>query len=102
MCRKLQPLSRSQPTVRHKKKKHSGTQLIQDLKSEGLFRATAYKLPPSTDKLMRLHAQTAEFENGRVLLPRSAAWLGEYVQELSSFPGSKYDDQVDSTTQAFE
>lgn len=51
---------------------------------------------------MRLHAQTAEFENGRVFLPRTAAWLDEYVRELISFPGSKYDDQVDSTTQAFE
>jgi predicted phage terminase large subunit-like protein len=52
--------------------------------------------------LMRLHAQTAELENGRVLLPRLAPWLDEYVRELTSFPGSKYDDQVDSTTQALD
>jgi predicted phage terminase large subunit-like protein len=82
--------------------KASGTQLIQDLKSEGLFRVTEYEPPPSTDKLMRLHAQTAEFENGRVFLPRTAPWLDEYIRELISFPGSKYDDQVDSTTQALE
>jgi predicted phage terminase large subunit-like protein len=82
--------------------KASGTQLIQDLKSGGQFWVTAYKPPPSTDKLMRLHAQTAEFENGRVLLPRAAVWLDDYIRELISFPGSKYDDQVDSTTQALE
>ncbi len=27
-------------------------------------------------------------------------WLEEYVQEITGFPGSKYDDQVDSTSQA--
>ena len=51
---------------------------------------------------MRLHAQTALFENGRVLLPSRAPWLADYVTELTSFPGSRYDDQVDSTTQALD
>ncbi len=82
--------------------KASGTQLIQDLKHDGLFGIEPYKAPPSTDKLIRLYAQTAEFENGRIFLPRSAPWLNDYVRELTSFPGSKYDDQVDSTTQALE
>ena len=49
---------------------------------------------------MRLHAQTALFENGRVLLPSRAPWLADYVTELTSFPGSRYDDQVDSISQA--
>jgi phage terminase large subunit-like protein len=30
----------------------------------------------------------------------NAPWLGEYVVELVGFPGTKHDDQVDSTTQA--
>ncbi len=79
--------------------KASGTQLIQDLKSEYLDGVTEYKPPPNTDKIMRLHAQTAMFENGRVFLPRTAPWLADYIHELTSFPGSRYDDQVDSTTQ---
>jgi len=29
----------------------------------------------------------------------NAPWLGEYVVELVGFPGTKHDDQVDSTTQ---
>ena len=53
--------------------KASGTQLIQDLKSEFVNGVTAYKPPPGTDKIMRLHAQTAMFENGRVFLPRYCA-----------------------------
>ena len=82
--------------------KASGTQLIQDLKAEGMYGVRPYAPPPGSDKTLRLYAQTAEFEGGRVLLPRSAPWLEEYVRELTSFPGSKYDDQVDSTTQALE
>jgi predicted phage terminase large subunit-like protein len=80
--------------------KASGTQLIQDLKEDRVFAVKPYSPPPGTDKIMRLYAQTAMFENGRVLLPRRASWLAGYVSELTSFPGSKHDDQVDATTQA--
>jgi predicted phage terminase large subunit-like protein len=80
--------------------KASGTQLIQDLQAEHLFGITPYAPPSGTDKIMRLHAQTAWFENGFVSLPRNAQWLADYVTELTGFPGTKFDDQVDSTTQA--
>jgi predicted phage terminase large subunit-like protein len=80
--------------------KASGTQLIQDLQAEHLFAVTPYDPPPGTDKIIRLHAQTAWFENGFVFLARGAWWLADYVTELTGFPGTKYDDQVDSTTQA--
>ena len=82
--------------------KASGTQLIQDLKAEGMYGIKPYDPPPGSDKTLRLYSQTAEFESGRVLLPRSAPWLDEYVRELTTFPGTKYDDQVDSTTQALD
>lgn len=77
----------------------SGTQLIQDLKRQ-LIGVRAYDPPPKTDKIMRLHTQAAPFENGLVLLPTHAPWLADYISELTSFPGGRYDDQVDSTTQA--
>ena len=80
----------------------SGTQLIQDLRLEAGLRIKPYDPPPQTDKIMRLHAQTAHFEAGKVLLPSKAVWLDEYVRELTSFPGVKFDDQVDSTTQALD
>jgi predicted phage terminase large subunit-like protein len=82
--------------------KASGTQLIQSLKAQGVWGVEPYEPPTGTDKILRLYAQTTEFESGRVLLPRSAPWLDEYIRELTSFPGSKYDDQVDSTTQALD
>ncbi|HYL33441.1 MAG TPA: phage terminase large subunit [Stellaceae bacterium] len=82
--------------------KASGTQLIQDLKSDGVFCVEPYEPAPGSDKIMRLHAQTAIFEGGRVLLPSEAGWLGDYVNELTGFPGTRYDDQVDSTAQALD
>ena len=76
----------------------SGTQLIQELLYDGL---TSVKAVTSTgDKVMRMHAQTAAMENGFVYLPTTAPWLAEYLHELVTFPKSKFDDQVDSTSQA--
>jgi hypothetical protein len=49
---------------------------------------------------MRMHAQTPKLEGGFVYLPREAPWLAEYLHELTIFPGAKYDDQADSTSQA--
>jgi predicted phage terminase large subunit-like protein len=77
----------------------SGTQLIQTLQSRFVNGVTAYAPPPGADKVMRLHTQSSMFANGRVLLPRTAPWLTDYIQELTSFPGSLHSDQVDSTTQ---
>jgi predicted phage terminase large subunit-like protein len=83
--------------------KASGTQLIQELQHEGaIYGIKPYEPPPGSDKILRLHTQTSLFESGRVLLPVSAPWLDEYIREVTSFPGSKYDDQVDSTTQALD
>jgi len=80
--------------------KGSGIQLIQELKREGLLYVRAYEPPSGADKALRLFAQSHHFESGKVLLPSNASCLPEYVRELTSFPGSKHDDQVDSTTQA--
>jgi predicted phage terminase large subunit-like protein len=79
--------------------KASGTQLIQDLIADGMSGVMRYE-PPPCDKVMRLNSQSAAFENGLVLLPHESHWLQEYERELTTFPGSKFDDQVDSTTQA--
>ena len=60
------------------------------------------KPPPGADKVMRLHACSDRFENGRVLVPANAPLLDDYIVELIGFPGTKHDDQVDSTTQALD
>ena len=77
----------------------SGTQLIQDLKREGRMLIKPYSPPAGTDKELRLDAQSIHFENHRVFLRRPAAWLRDYVAELTGFPNMRFDDQVDSTVQ---
>lgn len=78
--------------------KASGTQLIQELREAGLYKAIRYR--PEGDKIMRLNAQTGAMEGGFVHLPREAHWLADYLHELVTFPKGRYDDQVDSTAQA--
>jgi predicted phage terminase large subunit-like protein len=77
--------------------KASGTQLIQELIEDGCHAVTRYQ--PTTDKIMRLHAQTAMIESGFVHIPEAAPWLDEYLHEMTVFPKGKHDDQVDSTAQ---
>jgi predicted phage terminase large subunit-like protein len=80
--------------------KASGTQLIQELISEGMHAVKKYV--PTMDKIMRMHSVTSTIENGFVHLPDKAAWLQEYLHELATFPKGKYDDQADSTSQALD
>jgi predicted phage terminase large subunit-like protein len=68
--------------------KASGTQLIQELLEEGLHAVTRYR--PQSDKVMRLHAQTAMIENGFVHVPQRAPWLAPYLAELTAFPNAKH------------
>jgi hypothetical protein len=61
--------------------------------------AMVSRYQPTTDKIMRLHAQTAMIENGFVHIPETAPWIAEYLHEMTVFPKGKHDDQVDSTAQ---
>jgi predicted phage terminase large subunit-like protein len=78
----------------------SGTQLIQDLVADGVHGVTRYE--PQMDKVMRMHSVSSTIENGFVHIPAQASWLPEYLHELAIFPNGKYDDQVDSTSQALD
>lgn len=80
--------------------KSSGSALIQDLKREGVIGIEPCQPKPGEDKVMRLATRSNLIEAGRVYLPEEASWLEDYRTELIGFPGSKYDDQVDSTSQA--
>jgi len=53
-------------------------------------------IKPDRDKITRLSVASAIFEAGQVHFPERAPWLAELEAELFSFPGSRYDDQVDS------
>jgi predicted phage terminase large subunit-like protein len=78
----------------------SGTPLIQELVKEGMHSIKKYK--STMDKVMRMNSVTSTIEDGFVFIPETASWLAEYLHELTTFPNGKYDDQVDSTSQALD
>lgn len=80
--------------------KASGTQLIQEMVNEGMYAIKKYE--PTMDKTMRMHSVTSTIENGFAHLPDKAAWLAEFLHELTTFPKGKNDDQADSTSQALD
>lgn len=77
--------------------KASGISLIQDLSAAGKVSPIAYD--PVSDKLSRMHAQSARIESGNVWLPQEADWLDAFRMELVQFPRGRHDDQIDSTSQ---
>ena len=80
--------------------KASGTQLIQELRSEGQYGIVGYQ--SKLDKILRMHTVTGTIEAGMVYLPEQAPWLEVLLHELATFPRSKYDDQADSISQALD
>lgn len=59
-------------------------------------------IEPHGGKLARAHAASPMIQAGNVYLPTAAAqpWVKEYEHELTRFPKSAHDDDVDATTQA--
>jgi len=78
--------------------KASGQSLVQELQRNTRIPVLPVKV--DRDKVARAYAATPMIEAGKVYLPESAAWLYDYIEELSAFPNATHDDQVDSTTQA--
>ena len=73
--------------------------LIQQARRQGL---PVRELVPDRDKVARAMPATAALEGGRVLLPSSAPWVRDFVDEVLSFPIGTHDDQVDVLSYAVE
>ena len=56
-------------------------------------------IKPKGDKLLRMEAQCARFENGQVHFPRESPWLDALLLELLAFPNGRHDDQIHSISQ---
>ena len=54
---------------------------------------------PQKSKEDRASQQSSKFARGQVWVPREAAWLRRFEDELAEFPHGKHDDQVDSVVQ---
>jgi len=79
--------------------KANGPAIISELKS--VVPNLIARSPKGSKYARALACQPAQ-EAGNLILPhpRIAPWVTDYIAELSAFPKSKYDDQVDSTSQA--
>jgi predicted phage terminase large subunit-like protein len=56
----------------------------------------------SGSKEARLSAVAGAIESGNVYLPRKAEWLDDFLQEVTTFPGTVNDDQVDAMSLALD
>lgn len=76
----------------------SGRNLYGDLAE--IDRRSRYRtITPRGNKQDRLAACSAIIEDGRVYLPDSAHWLDPFLREVTGFPNTRHDDQVDSLSQ---
>jgi len=75
----------------------AGMSVLQTLKDTSKLSVIPIKV--GSDKIVRVAQTTPIFEAGRIYVPAEAEWLAEYTKELLAFPGGRYDDQVDSTSQ---
>jgi len=78
--------------------KATGDPLVADLRS--LVRGIQTVEPGGYDKVARMRPYHGIWSAGQVLLPSSAPWVSEYVEELASVPASPHDDQWDATAYA--
>lgn len=87
-----------QPHVVLIEDKGSGQSLLQQLRADG-FRWPLVPCVPTADKVTRLWTETGRLEAGGVLLPESAPWLRDFIDECLTFPKGAHDDQVDALSQ---
>jgi predicted phage terminase large subunit-like protein len=78
--------------------KASGQAVVPDLARETRLPLVPVQVTAG-DKVVRARLVSPLVQAGKVVLPRSAPWLDAYLEELRNFPNSRFDDQVDSTTQ---
>lgn len=76
---------------------NAGLLVADALKGAGFFVETIH---PTQSKEQRLLRCLSAFHALKVRLPRNAPWRDAFEAELLAFPGSRYDDQVDATSQA--
>ena len=81
--------------------------LVED-KANGpaVLNALRHELPgltpvqPEGSKIARAHAIAPLAHAGNLLLPETAPWVGDLIEEAAAFPGGANDDMVDALTQA--
>lgn len=74
-----------------------GNTIFQIVRDQGV---PVHEFRASTDKLTRAIPMGAKYEAHKVFHMMGASWLGEYEEELTTFPHGAHDDQVDAASYA--
>lgn len=82
----------------------TGLSLMQQFKHTDLNHRSWLKgFKPKGNKIDRVAEQSAQLESDAFLFPAwNPPWMEPLMQELRAFPSGRYDDQVDSITQALK
>ncbi len=57
--------------------------------------------PAVSDKFVRAQACAAAWNNGTIVVPRTAHWASDFISEVVTFPSGVHDDQVDALVGAY-
>lgn len=76
----------------------AGQSAIQELRRGTSLPIVAHKVTAS--KEARAAAVSPLCEAGKVVLPKAAGWVGEWIDEHAAFPAGRHDDRVDNTSAA--
>lgn len=77
----------------------NGMSVAQMLKKETKLNVVLDK-PPRDDKTARVQACVPFIESGRCYILKRAGWIDTFIEEVTEFPMSEHDDQVDVMTMA--
>jgi predicted phage terminase large subunit-like protein len=78
----------------------SGQSVIQDLRVNTALPIIPFQVGGSKEG--RADAVTSFFEAGKVVLPSSAPWVDDFIEEHIAFPNGAHDDQVDCSSAALK
>ena len=79
--------------------KGNGTSYIQDRRGKAPAPIIAIEPEQDGSKEFRFDAATPMIEGRQLLLPYNAAWMPDFIDELLTFPNSRYKDQTDALSQ---
>ena len=75
----------------------NGPALLSDIRPQ--LGMEVISVTPRDDKVTRLRRHRNTLRSGVVVLPETAQWKDEFLEEVVLFPYGAYDDQVDAMTQ---
>jgi predicted phage terminase large subunit-like protein len=90
-------ISKTKPNAILIEEQANGSPLIDQCKRNGVTGMIGRR--STADKKTRMYGETAKLQAGSLVLPKSAPWLDDFLQEYVAFPGGKHDDQMDALSQ---